>query len=240
MTAVTHRGVRSGGGLMGQAKNRKRLTVAVTIPTIPPRKELLTRALESVHHQTLCPDDIIVIVDEDGDGAGPTRNRAWQLATTDYVAFLDDDDEFMMQHLARCMSVAKATNADVVYPWFELVGWPEATPERPDALAVMHNGRLVHPLGVPFGPEQARHMRRHAFIPITAVVKRSILERVGGCPTPGTPEWPKEDCEDWGLWLRILDADGRFVHLPERTWRCYYSDRGGNTPLTSTAGMPWK
>lgn len=225
---------------MGQAKTRKPLTVTVAIPTIPPRKQLLARAVASVHAQTRPADAIIVEVDNNGDGAGPTRNLAWQAADTDYVAFLDDDDEFLPDHLQACMSAAKANNADVVYSWFELVGWPEATPERPDALAVMHNGRLVHPLGVPFGPEQARHMRHHAFIPITAVVRRSALERSGGFPTPGTPEWPREDCEDWGGWLRLLDVGARFVHVPKRTWRCHYSDRGGDTPLTSTAGMPWK
>ena len=223
---------------MGQAKNRKPLTVAVCIPTIPPRKALLDRALASINQQTRFPDQIHVIVDEEGDGAGPTRNRAWRNTSTDYVAFLDDDDEFLPQHLARCMSAAKATNADVVYSWFELVGWPEATPERPDALAVMHNGQLVHPLGVPFGPEQARHMRRHAFIPITAVVRRAALERSGGFPTPGSKEWPREDCEDWGGWLRLLDIGAKFVHVPERTWRCHYSV--GNSPLDSTAGKPWK
>lgn len=222
---------------MGQAKTRKPLTVAVCIPTIPPRRHLLRRAVASVYAQTRQPECIITEIDNEGLGAGPTRNAAWQSADTDYVAFLDDDDEFLPQHLARCMTAAKATNADVVYSWFELVGWPEATPERPDALATMQNGQLVHPLGVPFGPEQARHMRRHAFIPITAVVRRAALEKVGGCPTPGTPEWPKEDCEDWGLWLRLLDAGAKFVHLPERTWRCHYSV--GDSPLNSTAGKPW-
>lgn len=223
---------------MGQAKNRKPLTVAVCIPTIPPRVELLKRALASVEAQTRPADDLIVATDWEGSGAGPTRNRTWQGVSTDYVAFLDDDDEFLPQHLARCMSVAKATNADVVYSWFDLVGWSDATPERPDALAVMHNGQLVHPMGVPFGPEQARHMRHHAFIPITAVVRRAALVRSGGFPTPGSREWPRSDCEDWGGWLALLDCGARFVHLPERTWRCHYSV--GDSPLASTAGRPWK
>lgn len=225
---------------MGQAKNRKPLTVAVCIPTIPPRQEMLDLALASVMQQTQLPDQVIVKIDTEGEGAGPTRNRTWQKAETDYVAFLDDDDIFLPHHLQVCMSAAKATNADLIYPWYELVGWPEATPQRPDAMATLLNGNLVHPLGVEFGPEQARHMRRHAFIPITTVVKRTALEKSGGFPTPGTPEWPRDDCEDWGGWLRLLDIGAKFVHVPQRTWRCHYSDPGGNTPLTSTAGRPWK
>lgn len=230
---------------MGQAKRKRDRgetlpTVAVCIPSIPPRKELLDRAMRSVLAQSRKPDQIVVEIDHDGAGAGPTRNKAWQRATTDYIAFLDDDDEFLPEHLAVCMKVARQTGADLVYPWFDLIGWPEATPQRPDAMATMLNGQLIHPLGVPFGPEQEAHMRRHAFIPITTLVRRSALEKSGGFPTPGTPEWPRDDCEDWGGWLRLLDSGAKFAHAPKRTWRCYYSPTGGGTPLTSTAGRPWK
>lgn len=218
---------------MGQAKNRKPLTVAVVIPTIPPRAELLQRALASVEAQTRKADWVEVVVDEEGQGAGPTRNRGWRFAQTDYVAFLDDDDEFLPGHLALIMSAAKATGADVLYPWFELVGWGEATPSRPDPLATMYQGELVHPLGVPFGTEQARHLRRHAWIPATIVVRRTMLERVDGYPAPGTAEYEQFDgCEDWALLIRLLNAGARFHHVPHRTWRCYH----GN----GTAGRPWR
>ncbi len=218
---------------MGQAKNRKPLTVTVVVPTIPPRARLLERALESVRAQTRKADYVLVALDEEGAGAGPNRNRAWRLADTDYVAFLDDDDEFLPNHLALCMSAAKATGADVVYPWFELVGWPEATPERPDPLATRHNGELVHPLGVPFGSEQARHLRQYAWIPATIVVRRSMLERVGGYPAPGSAEAVRyNQCEDWALLNHMLDAGARFHHVPHRTWRLHHGD--------GTAGLPWK
>jgi glycosyltransferase involved in cell wall biosynthesis len=218
---------------MGQAKHRRPLTVTVVIPTIPPREHLLDRAVASVQAQTRKADTVMVSLDAEGLGAGPNRNRAWKLATTDYVAFLDDDDEFLPNHLALCMSAAKATGADVIYPWFELVGWDEATPERPDPLATMHNRQLVHPLGVSFGAEQARHLRNHAWIPATIVIRRTMLEKVGGYPAPNTPEWHEYNgCEDWVLLLRALDAGAKFHHVPYRTWRCHH----GN----GTAGRPWR
>lgn len=213
------------------------VTVSVCIPHIPLRREALGRALLSVHAQTRQPDEIIVRVDTEGQGAAVTRNACWQAATSDYVAFLDDDDEFLPHHLQWCVSVAEKCQADLVYPWFELVGWAEATPERPDPLATMQDGQLVHPLGVLFGPEQEQHYREYAFIPITCVVRRSALERSGGFPVPGTEEWPMEDCEDWGGWLRLLDQGARFVHLGKRTWRCHLNDAA--FPLGSTAGKPW-
>lgn len=208
-------------------------TCSVILPTIPPRTKLLRRALASVWGQTRDPDAVIVAVDRDGAGAGPTRTRAAFMADTNYVATLDDDDQFEPRHLEVLMRTAEETGADAVYPWFTLVGWPDATPSRPDPLAVPVNGQLVHPLGVPFGPEQAAHMRRHAFIPVCALYRTDLLRKVGGWPTPGTPDWPAPDCEDHGLWLRMLDAGAKIVHAPERTWVCHHH-------AGSTAGRPWK
>lgn len=207
-------------------------TVTVCIPSIPPRSEKLLRALASVVTQTRPADAISVIFDYEGIGAAAARNKAWCAATTEYVAFLDDDDEFLPQHLERVMECAVETNADVVYSWFEHRGWPDWTPDRQDPLAVPVGGHLRHPLGVPFGSEQAAHMKRYAFIPITTLVRRSMLERVGGFPQPLSSEWPREDCEEWGCWLRILDKGGRFVHHPERTWVLNAGE--------GTAGKPWK
>jgi hypothetical protein len=120
-----------------------------------------------------------------------------------------------------------------VYPWFTLRDWPEATPQRPDPLATMQRGRLVHPLGVPFGPEQAAHLRVMPWIPATIIVKREWLEKVGGYPAPGEPDWESHrGCEDWALLVRLLDAGATFAHHPERTWICYH--RKG------TAGRPWR
>lgn len=209
------------------------MTVTVCIPTIPPREELLNRALLSVTAQTRPPDEIIVELDTEATGAGPTRNRAWQRATSEWVAFLDDDDEFLPDHLEECLKHARRERCDLVYPWFHLIGWPEATPSRPDPLAVAFNGVLRHPLGVPFRREQELHMRKHAFIPATVVVKRSFLEKVNGYPEPYTAEWRNfNGCEDWALLVRLLDAGAKFSHLPKRTWNCYYG--------TGTAGAPWK
>lgn len=194
---------------------------------------MLDRALMSIEQQTHAPDEVIIVEDVEGCGAAITRNHAWQNAKTDVVAFLDDDDEFMPHHLEACLTTMVEQRAGLVYPWFELVGWPDATPSRPDALATKLNGELVHPLGVPFGTEQLAHYRLHAFIPITTVVRRHFLERSGGYPIPGSRDWPRADCEDWGGHLRLLDVGCKFVHHPARTWRCHYH-------AGSTAGKSWK
>jgi glycosyltransferase involved in cell wall biosynthesis len=214
-------------------KPRPPLTVAVCIATIPPRQALLDRALASVNAQTRPADEVIVQVDRDGEGAGPTRNKAWRRATSDYIAVLDDDDEFKPNHLQVLMRVAKNERADVVYSWFDHKGWPEWTSSRPDPLATRLNGQLVHPFGVTFGPEQAEHMRHHAFIPATILVRRSCLETVGGYPDHDSEEYVRFNrCEDWALLIRLLDIHAKFVHAPERTWVLHHG--------TGTGGRSWR
>src|SRR3546814_3360382 len=64
-------------------------------------------------------------VDLGGLGPSITRNRAVVQTMNagvrpKWIAFLDDDDEFLPDHLRKLVEHAEATDADVVYPWFEL------------------------------------------------------------------------------------------------------------------------
>lgn len=199
-------------------------TVSVCIPTIPPRRWLLeTRALPSVYVQTREADEIVVEVDEDGTGAGPTRNRAWQRATSEFVAFLDDDDEFLPDHLERCMAAAESEDADLVYPWFEMYDELGNRLQHDPLACPGPDGQLTSPLGVPFGPVQAAHLRKYAFIPATVVVRRALLEQVGGYPAHDTDEYEQHGgWEDWALLNRLLDVDAKFVHVPYRTWKLHH------------------
>lgn len=200
-------------------------SVAVCIPAIPTRLDLLGETLASVLRQTRQPDEIHVSIDNDAVGAAGNRNRAWQAASTDWIAFVDDDDLLYPDHLEYLL--AHAEDADLVYPWFDLL-------EGPDPLFVTQNDKLVSPLGVPFGEDAANHiMTSGNFIPITVLVRREMLEKVGGFPQPGTPDWPHQTCEDWGCWKKLLEAGARFVHAPKRTWRWRW--HYGNT-----SGRPWK
>jgi glycosyltransferase involved in cell wall biosynthesis len=176
-----------------------------------------------VNFQTRPADQVVVYVDERGDGPARARNNAVAQAETDYVAILDDDDEFLPNHLELTMRAARTENADLVYSWFEHVGWPEWTETRPDPLAVSFEGRLMHPFGIRFGPEQARHLQSYAFIPVTTVMRRSKFLEVGGYPEPGSPLHRRCDgLEDWAIELAMLDAGAKFVHVPYRTWRLHH------------------
>lgn len=200
-------------------------TIAVCIPTIPPRVPMLRNALRSVLDQDRAPDELVVVTDNEGCGAAATRNRAWRRASSDWIAFLDDDDTFLPGHLATLL--ANVEDVDLVYPWFEL-------PNGADPLYVKRDGQLVPAFGVPFDEEQSRYvMTEGNFIPVTVLVRRSWLELVDGFPPPGSARWPHAECEDWGCWQDLLRAGARFRHVPERTWVWNWHGR-------NTSGKPWR
>lgn len=198
------------------------MTVGVVIPTIPPRANLLGRALASVVNQTRLPEVITVRSDQYRDGPAAVRNQAVLETDTEWIAFLDDDDELLPRHIEVLMD----HNADLVYPWFEYVGGS-------DPLAVEVDGLLRSPFGVTFGPEQREFIVNRAnFIPVTYIVRRSVFLDLGGFPHPGTKAWPMKDCEDWGFLTKLVHSNATVVHVPERTWRWHHQHSG------NTSGRP--
>jgi glycosyltransferase involved in cell wall biosynthesis len=188
------------------------VSVTVCIPSIPTRAPLAARALRSVLAQTRPPDAIAVSIDWDRLGAAGNRDRAWRMAGTEWVAFLDDDDELLPEHLEHLLDVAQRTGADVVYPWHRIIG-PDGVTQLPDLLGAQ---------GKKFDPDE---FERRNYIPITVLVRRSLLVEVDGFPEPCSAEWPYPDNEDWGLWRRLVAAGAVFHHTPQVTWIWHHHGR---------------
>jgi glycosyltransferase involved in cell wall biosynthesis len=209
--------------------NRSRLVrasdVTVVIPTIPGREDLLARAVRSVDSQRPHrPGDIIIEVDTARTGAAATRNRAVDRVTTDWIAWLDDDDELLPNHLRVLCGGASRTGADMIYSYAEFIGGR-------DPLGCWHRGTLVpEPINVPFDDEARAAIRRDGnHIPITYLVRTELVRQVGGFPEGGSDPTVtvkhSGDCEDYLLILRMLDAGARFHHVTGvRTWRYHIHD----------------
>lgn len=192
--------------------------MAVCVPTIPGREHLTERAFESVKKQRRLPDQVLFERDPERTGAAATRNRLLERVTTDWIAWLDDDDVLLPNHLQVLMKQASYGDADLIYPAPQMVGGPDGT-------ATTVNGRTRLPWGVPFGPEQEQHLRsRGNFIPITHLVRTELVRSIGGfrparrLPS-GRTRWEDED-----YLIRLLDAGARFLHVNEVTWRWYVHD----------------
>lgn len=183
-------------------------TVGVAIPSIPPRSKLLMRAIESVQKQTRPVDQMSVVVDVTKRGEGPTRNQALQAMSTDWTCFLDDD-ELKPGHVEKLLACAHETDADVVYPWFDVIDGTDPFPEYFDR---------------PWNPDEF-----HSF-PITVLGRTSVLQQASfPPPTPDDPNWVGGD---YPYWMELNSAGAKIVHLPERTW-LWHHDSG------NTSGVPW-
>ena len=178
--------------------------ITVCVATIAPRASKLARALVSVATQTLQPAAIVVQYDHNHEGAPVTKNRALAEVTTEYVAFLDDDDAFTPDHLAVLYSSARETAADVTYGWYEVIGGADPRPDR---------------FGVPFDPDE---LRRGSYIHTAPLVRTKLLQAAGGFQHTATSK-----LDDWGAWLAMLDMGATFHHVPAKTYRWHHD--GGNT-----------
>lgn len=207
--------------------------ITVCIATIPPRSKMLRRALASVAEQTLQPAAIVVEYDHEHTGAAATKNRAAAKATTPWLAFLDDDDQFLPGHLwtlresvqgAIIWNYPESWIADVVY---SIPHCPQIPGGRDP------NGRY----GVPF---DAAELRRRSYIQTTSLIRRELFVKAGGFQLPDRmmPDGSPCPYDDWGLWLAMLDLGARFLHVPEVTFVWNHWGRGEVGQPGNTSGQP--
>lgn len=175
--------------------------VTLVVPTIPPRRKMLDRALGSVWAQRRPFSDVHVCVDVDRRGAGPTRTRGMMRVDTEWTAFLDDDDDLYPDHLDVLIHHAIDHDADLVFPWFDVVGGTDPFPEFE---------------GQPFDTANP-----HMF-PVTVLARTDVLQQ-----THGFPLACDSDGDDWPLWKELCAMGARIEHVNKRTWRWYH--HGSNT-----------
>jgi glycosyltransferase involved in cell wall biosynthesis len=198
------------------------MNVTVCIPTITGREHDLRRAQRSAWAQEVADpmwDRYEVTSLRDTEGRGPAHVRNLMVAysgTSDWIAFLDDDDYLLPHHIATLTALQEETDADVVWPWFRVEGGTDPFPEN--------QGR------------QWDRTNPH-IIPITTLVRRSAFLDVGGFdedtaaqPDPNDPTRTVAG-EDWRLWLALSAAGAKFAHTPEITW--VWRHHGSNT-----SGLP--
>jgi glycosyltransferase involved in cell wall biosynthesis len=207
------------------------------------RPELLARALRSVAAQRSCGSELLLVDDSStdalrarnaallaefvpagvvitpgpavgGSGPGEARNRGLAQATRPYVAFLDDDDEWIdPDYLARAAATIERLGLDLHFADQEarradgsLVPGPVWAEDLADKLtaagATATDGVFV------LSPDQVLMSDGFAHLN-TTIVRRSLAwDRLGGFDRDIRYE------EDRDFYLRALDAAGAIGYTP--------------------------
>ncbi len=205
----------------------------------------LSRSLESVLQQSHAPAEIIVVDDlDDGStaavvqvsalrtelplrrvlnrehpGASGSRNAGVAASRAEFVAFLDDDDAWRPQYLARAMAELEHGGADAVVSGL---------------CRIKHDGS-IQPIVIPHRAEIAGRLFQKNFgmTGSNLVIRRSAFERVGGFD-PTLPVF-----NDWDFLIRMVGAGVEYGVVPELTveWREHEGDRISTPSLRRAAGI---
>jgi GT2 family glycosyltransferase len=168
-------------------------SVTVITASLPTRGQMLAECVASVAAQTVAPAAHLVGVDHARRGSSATRNGLVRAAESEWIAVLDDDDLMLSHHLETLL--AASAEADIIYSYCAVEGRPGWNPSRPFDEAALRAG-----------PN---------YIPITALIRRSLLVALGGWRDSSevAAGW-----EDYDAWVRALDLGARFVCWPAATW----------------------
>jgi hypothetical protein len=183
----------------------KRDSITVLTPSLPERGDMLAECVASIVAQTRQPEAHLIGIDYARVGVAEMLNRLWPQADSEWIAVLADDDLADPAHLRVLAAQAALTEyggpAGVVYSYCRVTG-------RRDKWC-------------PNRPFSAWALRQENYVPATALIRKSLIEKLGG--------WrqPDEGYEDWDFWKRALDAEARFVCVQRITWT--YRFHGGNT-----------
>jgi GT2 family glycosyltransferase len=132
-------------------------------------------------------------------GISAATNAALALAKGEFVAFLDHDDLYKPHALVQ---MVRWLNAD---PSLDMIYSDEDKVDETD--------RLIDPHIKPdWSPD---HLRSNNYVCHLLVVRRTLVEQVGGLRTP------YDGSQDYDLVLRVSEQTDRIAHIPEPlySWR---------------------
>jgi len=149
-----------------------------------------------------------------GTGPAAARNRGIAAAMRTYVAFCDDDDHWIKNdHLSVAADCMEAEQADLYFTNMQgenagKVTIPDWFPDSP----WLTRGRRVHDSPAVFEvalPDLMRTMRHHYPHPNGCVIRRSLLNELGGF-------WEAIPiAEDVDLVMRLADRARRILYRPD-------------------------
>lgn len=215
-------------------------TISVVIPLYNKRSAII-RTMMSIVRQKRLPDEIIIVddgstdgslekayevlrsdemkgmsykvIEQDNSGVSVARNKGVDTSTSEFIAFLDADDEWMPEHLAEIEALAKAVpNAGILstrHARMNSFGEPVAEPSalHHGFFGEVHNGLNIYRMG--YGVLHTS----------SVAVSRAAWQRSGGFPAG------ERKSQDIHLWLRMLLSEA-FAHSDRVTSIWHEEDTG--------------
>lgn len=184
------------------------MMISIIITTYKRPMNILQRALNTAYNQTVEDKEIILVNDypqykpdiltlirnysevkfishERNEGACKSRNDGIDVASGEYIAFLDDDDEWDNEKLARQLKIINSEKADMVYC---------------SGVRLFPNGKIEDmPFIRGYDDNLCQHLLAGNFMGGCSfpLIKKSVLLNVHGFDE----ELPSS--QDYDLWIRI-------------------------------------
>lgn len=217
--------------------------VSVVIPTLN-RSAMLDRLLTSIARQSLLPAEVIVVddcsdnqeknlaviskhrehlnlhymVNDKRSGAPVSRNRGILKAQSDYIALVDDDDEWLEDKLQEQVELFESseTNLGLVYTWTDVVN---------------SNREKISENYSTISGHAKSEILSDCFIssPSVMVKKKAIMDA-------GLFDESFVSCQDWDTWTRII-FKGYSAKPVKKVLTLYYKHDGptiGTSPRAKT------
>jgi GT2 family glycosyltransferase len=221
--------------------------ISVIIPSYR-RPDLLARLLDSVCAQTTLPDEVIVVDDASGmdeayqlciqqyqnrlpsllyhkleqnSGAPHARNIGILRARHEWIALVDDDDEWLPEKLTKQRHIAETCHPSVglIYTWTQAQG----NAEQPSY--------------------QSTHSiegdARRAILSSNFIMSPSVMVRRQAIKAAGLFDKALPSCQDWDMWARIFLKGYTCAVVPE-ILAIYHRHGGESIGLSARAKLGYK
>jgi glycosyltransferase involved in cell wall biosynthesis len=223
------------------------MMISVVIPTYK-RPDLLERLLLSIERQTLQPEEVIVVDDASGlasdyascierfegrihnlsyhllsenRGAPFARNFGIRKASNEWIALVDDDDEWLPRKLASQWAIAERAQRplDLIYTWTRAEGGADLESYVSES-RVQGDGR-------------------GAILRTNFIMSASVLVRKEALLDAGLFDEELPSCQDWDMWTRLLLNGGTCAVVPE-VLTIYHRHGGESIGLSVRASQGYR
>jgi glycosyltransferase involved in cell wall biosynthesis len=221
--------------------------ISVVIPTYK-RPDRLERLLLSISKQTFLPEEIIIVDDasdmkseydacinkfqhtfksiqyielEKNSGAPSVRNTGIKLAKNEWIALVDDDDEWLPEKLELQWQIASKAGEKLglIYTWTEALGQ-----QGQESYKSCHS---------------FRGDVRKQILTTNFIMSASVMVRKSAIVDAGLFDEILPSCQDWDMWTAIF-MKGYTAEVVEEIQTIYNRHGGESIGLSSRAKLGYK